>query len=358
MKWVISCLAALVLLSGQACAASIPETLEEALPESAEVLLEEGDFSTGEGFLAGVRSLGGEAARQLEKTLERRLKGAASILAVVILCGAMEGFQRGAGGKDTALVTMAGALTIALLTAGDIGSLMGLGRKTIGDLSAFSRVLLPVLAAAAAAAGGMTTATVQQVSAVLLSDVLIRLISSLLMPMVYLYTAVLTASCALPESRLDALSAGLKKAVTWVLTTVLLCFTLYLSVTKVVTGAVDAAGVRVAKAAISGVVPVVGGIISEAAETVLAGAGILKNTIGIFGTLAVLAACIHPFIQLGVQYLLYKLAAFLASVLGAPRLYKLIDGLGGAFGLILGMTGSCAVLLLVSVLTSLAAVMP
>ncbi|MFR3922765.1 MAG: hypothetical protein ACLTYN_13220 [Dysosmobacter welbionis] len=43
---------------------------------------------------------------------------------------------------------------------------------------------------------------------------------------------------------------------------------------------------------------------------------------------------------------------------GAPGLCKLIDGLGGAFGLILGMTGGCALLLLISVLASVGAVMP
>ena len=39
-------------------------------------------------------------------------------------------------------------------------------------------------------------------------------------------------------------------------------------------------------------------------------------------------------------------------------LCKLIDGLAGAFGLVLGMTGACALLLLVSVLSSVAAVVP
>ena len=52
--------------------------------------------------------------------------------------------------------------------------------------------------------------------------------------------------------------------------------------------------------------------------------------------LAVLAACAYPFLQLGVQYLLYKLSAFLAAAVGPPGLSKLIGGLGGAFGLVLG----------------------
>ena len=115
---------------------------------------------------------------------------------------------------------------------------------------------------------------------------------------------------------------------------------------------------KVAKTAISGVVPVVGGIIAEASETVLLGAGMLRNTIGIFGMLAILAACAYPFLQLGIQSLLYKLTAFLAGTLGTPGLCKLVDGLGGAFGLVLGMTGGCALLLLISVYSSVAAVMP
>ena len=167
-----------------------------------------------------------------------------------------------------------------------------------------------------------------------------------------------TAAACLPENRLGALAEGVKKVVTWLLTGAVLAFTAYLSVVRVITGSADAVTVKMAKAAISGVVPVVGGIISDASETVLAGAGMLKNTIGIFGTLAILAACAYPFLQLGVQYLLYKLTAFLAGAVGAPGLCKLIDGLGGAFGLILGMTGSCALLLLVSVLATVGAVTP
>ena len=212
--------------------------------------------------------------------------------------------------------------------------------------------------AATAASGAVTTATVQQVSTVFFVDLLLRLIRQLLLPLVYLYIGLLTAAACLPENRLGAIAEALKKLVTWVLTTALLVFTIYLSIVRIISGSADSATVKVAKAAISGVVPVVGGIIADASETVLAGAGMLKNTIGVFGMLAILAACAYPFLQLGVQYLLYKLTAYLASVVGAPGLCKLIDGLGGAFGLILGMTGGCALLLLISVLASVGAVMP
>ncbi|MCI8813134.1 MAG: stage III sporulation protein AE [Oscillibacter sp.] len=359
MKQMIFFFLALAALTVFARAAEVPRDLTEALPEAAGDLLEQVDTSGPEGLSSGISAILDWMGREVGGILRQRIRGAALVLLAVVLCGAVDGFYQGVdGGKVTVFLPMAGALSVTLLTAGSLDSLMGLGARTIEDLSTFSRVLLPTLAAAAAASGAVTSATVQQVSTVFLADVLIGLIDRLLMPLVYLYAGALASSAMLPENRLGALAEALKKVITWILTTVLLAFTVYLSVVRVVSGSADAAALKVAKAAISGAIPVVGSIISEASETVLAGAGMLKNTIGVFGMLGILAACAHPFLQLGVQYLLYKLTAFLAATVGAPSLCKLIDGLGGAFGLVLGMTGSCAFLLLISVLSSVAAVTP
>ena len=359
MKKLICVVFAVLALTLTARAAELPRELTDALPEGAGELLEGVDPSDAQGFSGGVGKILEWAGGQAGDILRQRLRGAAAVLLVVVLCGAVDGLYQGAGGgKAAAFLPMAGALSVTVLTAGSLDSLIGLGAETIGELNVFSKALLPTLAAATAASGAVTTATFQQVATVFLADLLMELIDALLLPLVYLYIGVLTAACCLPESRLGAIAEGLKKIVTWVLTTALLLFTVYLSVARIISGAVDGAAVKVAKAAISGVVPVVGGIIAEASETVLAGAGLLKNTIGVFGMLAILAACAYPFLQLGVQYLLYKLTAFLAAAVGAPGLCKLIDGLGGAFGLVLGMTGSCALLLLVSVLSSVAAVAP
>lgn len=359
MKKMIFLILALGFLSVSAQAAELSQDLEDALPEAAEDLLEQVDPSGVGGLSSGVGTILEWMGQEVGTILRQRVRGAALVLLAVVLCGAVDGFYQGMdGGKVTMFLPMVGALSVTLLTAGSLDSLMGLGARTIEELSTFSKVLLPTLAAATAASGAVTSATMQQVTTVFLADMLISLIDRLLMPLVYLYAGALASSAMLPENRLGALAEALKKVITWILTTVLLAFTVYLSVVRVVSGSADSTALKVAKAAISSAIPVVGSILSEASETVLAGAGMLKNTIGVFGMLGILAACAHPFMQLGIQYLLYKLTAFLAATVGAPSLCKLIDGLGGAFGLVLGMTGSCAFLLLISVLSSVAAVTP
>ena len=74
----------------------------------------------------------------------------------------------------------------------------------------------------------------------------------------------------------------------------------------------------------------------------------LKGTIGMFGLLGVLALCAYPFLHLGIQYLLYRGAGFLAEAAGGGPLPKLIGGLGSAFALVLGMTAGCAAVIIVA----------
>jgi len=66
--------------------------------------------------------------------------------------------------------------------------------------------------------------------------------------------------------------------------------------------------------------------------------------------------CLAPFLQLGIHYLSYKLTAALSATVSGGRVAELIDSIGGAFGLVLGMTGSCALLLLISMVSAITAV--
>ena len=240
MKHWICLMVLLLALTVDARAAELPEDLTDALPEAAEDVLEIGDLSGPGGFSQGLAGIAERLVGEVKAVLRQRLRGAASILLVAVACGAVDGFARGTGeGKAAAFLPMAGALAVTLLTAGSLEDLIGLGAETIRELNVFSKALLPTLAAATAASGAVTTATFQQVTTVFLADLLMELIDGLLIPMVYLYIGALAAGACLPENRLGAIAEALKKIVTWILTTSLLLFTVYLSTVRVIAGAAD-----------------------------------------------------------------------------------------------------------------------
>lgn len=352
MKKVILLLLLLWALTVPAWGTELPREVRDALPAAAEDITEHMDDSAS--FSEGLSLLWERACGYLTDALRESISGGVLLLAAAVLCALTEECMDAAGGK-VHFVPMAGALAVTLAAAGSVRTMMGLGQETVEELNTFSKALLPTLSAAVAASGGILSASVRQVATVFFVDLLLSLIRGLLLPLVYFYVAAAAADAMLPGRHLAGISTAIRKGTVWLLTGALALFTLYLTVSGAAAGSADTVTARLARGAV-GVLPVVGSILADAADTVLAGAGAVRNTVGVAGLLAVLAVCLLPLVRLGTQYLVYKAAAFLAGVLGAERLTGLIDALGGAFGLIFGMTGACGLLLLISISSALGVV--
>ena len=334
--------------------AEIPEEITDAMPDSAKELLE--DTNKVENFTSlgdGLSGLWERTCKLLAVTVQDSLGGVVLIMSAILLCSLAEDcFGAAGGGRMLDPVPLVGTMVILLAVGSNMKSLMGLGEQTIEELDIFSKALLPTLSAAAAAGGCAVSASVRQVATVFFSDLLISLIRSLLLPLVWVFVALSAADAILPAGRLSGIAQGLHKAATWLLSGSLLLFTGYLSLSGAFASSADSLTLRMARSAIGTAIPVVGGIISDAADTILAGAGVLRQSVGIVGTLTILATCILPFLKLGVQYLLLKLSAFFAAAVAPEPLVKLLHALSSAFGLVLGMTGATAAMLLISVASS------
>ena len=303
----------------------------------------------------GLSNLFSDVLNQAGALFRVSLATAMKLVAVVLLCSLAESVKAGEGLQAA---NIAGALAITALTMTDMAVMIGLGRDTLGRMEDFSTLLLPVMAVLTAATGHVSAAAVRQGATVLFSQLLIAAMDRLLIPLVYAFVAVSCAHAAVGNPGLKKVADLLKSAITFVLTALLLAFVGYLTASGAIAGSVDAAAVKAAKLAISRAVPVVGGILADASESVLAGAGALRGTVGAVGLMVVLAICLTPVLRLALQYLVYKGAAALCATVAQPQLAGLIDAIGSAFGLVLGMTGAGALVLLVSLVSAIGAVTP
>lgn len=304
----------------------------------------------------GLSNLLVDGTRQIKTLLKSSLVTAVKLLIVVLLCGLAESAQGETGGQGLQAVTIAGALAITALTMTDMAAMIGLGWETIGKMGGFSEILLPVMAILTAATGGVSSAAVRQGATVLFSQLLITLMDHLLIPMLYAYVAVSCAYTVVGNSGLNKLAGLLKSAVTFLLTALLLAFVGYLTASGAIAGSADASAIKATKMAISRAIPVVGSILADASESVLAGAGALRGAVGAVGLVVVLAICLTPFLHLALQYLVYKVTGALCATVAQGKLSQLIDAIGSAFGLVLGMTGAGALMLLVSIVSAIMAV--
>lgn len=317
----------------------------------------QGDVKDGLDVGGSFRYIAQQGKDSLEGVVKNAVRSCVLLLAVTLLCSLAEGLKTGGGGDPMGITTLAACLSITAIAVGDVHSLLSMGEKAMEQMQTLSDVLLPAVSMTTAASGSPAAAVVKQGATILFSDFLIRLIRRLLIPLCYAFVAANVAWAALGNDGLKRVGGLIKWLITILLSVLLLVFIGYLNLTGVIAGGADAATVKAAKFTLSNLVPVVGGVISDTAETLLAGASVLRNAVGVFGMLSVLGICIVPFLHLGAHYLMYKCTAALsATAAGDGRVTGLIDSLSSAFGLVLAMTGSCAVLLIVAMVSAVTAI--
>ena len=309
-------------------------------PDGVSNLLPEDRDSFGEGLQYVLRS----AFAALQPELAACLGVSAAVIGAALLISVLSTQQS----KARETVFLVGTVGIACLLLSPADTLVTTAAQTVDRISTYGKLLLPVMTAALAAQGGSTTSAALYTATVAFDALLTGLISAVLIPMVYIYLVLAVVQAAVGDGTMKRMQALVKSAMTWTLKTLLYVFTGYIGITGIVSGTTDQSLLKAAKMTISGAVPVVGSILSDASEALLVSAGMVKNSVGIGGMLVVIAITIVPFLRIGLQYLLMKLTAAVCSLFCDKTVTDLISDFSGAMGFLLGMTGAVCLIFLIS----------
>lgn len=333
-------LMALLLIIALAIPVRAQDLTAPTVPASAEKFMP----SNRENFLQGLLEVLRDAILHIRPDLKEAASVCLSIAAVIMAVSLL----RALPGASERTVNLAGSIGIAVLLLRSSNSLVNMASSTVGEISEYGKLLLPVMTAAMAGQGGISTSAALYAGTAFFNALLTSVIGKVLTPMIYLFLLLSVAAGAIGEEMLRKLRDSIKWAMSWSLKTILYIYTGFISITGVVSGTTDAAALKAAKLAISSVVPVVGGILSDASEAVLVSAGAVKNAAGIYGLFAVIAIWIGPFLQIGAHYLLLKATGAVCSIFASKENTELIRDFSSAMGLLLAMTGTICLMLLIS----------
>jgi len=336
IRWIF---AALFILS-LATPVSALEITPPEVPESGKLLMPDDTTSFSDALTSILQKALQRARPDLSEaiSINRTIIGGV-LLTSILLCIC---------GPSKRAVEIASAVLIGSALLQNTGSLIRLGADTVTELSEYGKLLLPVMTSALAAQGAAATSAALYAGTAAFNLLLSSLISKILVPMIYVFLILSAASSAIGQDILKKMRDFVKWFISWSLKTLLTVFTTYISITGVVSGTTDAIALKATKMTISSVVPVVGGILSEASDAVLVSAGIVKNTAGIYGILAALAVFLVPFLKIGIHYMILKVTAALCSLFGSKQSTDLVEDFSSAMGFLLAMTGSACLMLLIS----------
>lgn len=288
---------------------------------------------------------------KLREELRREMHFGVILIAIALLSSLASAVCPGKKMPET--MELISCCTAALLLAGSLDGVITQAADSLSRLSDYSKAAVPAFFTTLAACGAAISASVKYASVTFAMDVFMTVSQRFILPLIYAYLAVSISGSLFDSSMIQTASRVTKWCAVSAMTLITTAFCLFISLSGAISGSADAAAVKTAKTVISTTLPVVGGILSDSAAAMLSAAGVIKNSAGVFGLIAVCAICAGPFAVLSVKMLVFKACSALSELSCGGKYAKLLGNMGTAFGMLLGLVGSYGMMLFLAFMSGI-----
>ena len=212
----------------------------------------------------------------------------------------------------------------------------------------FMRVLCPSYFLAMAFASGSVTSLFFYNVILFLIYVVELVIVRFLLPVVNIYIMVRVLGNLTGEDFLSEFADLIRKAVSWILKTLLICVVSVNVVQGLLAPAIDAVK-RSALTRTAEALPWVGNAVGGVAEVVLGTAVLIKNGIGMAGAVITIAICAVPILQMLIMAFMYKLAAALVQPVSDKRITTCISGISEGYEIMVKVIFTAGLLFMITI---------
>lgn len=204
---------------------------------------------------------------------------------------------------------------------------------TIQRTGGFILVFVPVMSAVSVACGGFTTAGVCHMLLLGASEVIVRLSESYLLPILSVTASLGITGSVFPSTSLDSLVNLVKKTLTWIISVTMTLFSGFVALKCTITGRADGAAAKTAKMLVSGIIPIVGGAVSDAYSTVKGSFEVIGGTIGGAGIIAIIMLLLPSILELMVYRFVMWTGSAAADVFSSDAMSKLLKSIDSGFAI-------------------------
>lgn len=278
------------------------------------------------------------------------LKTLISILVIIVIHGILKSMTDNLENSNISqIIYFVQYILIVTLIMSNFTEIIKLVRETARDLVGFINILIPLLITLMIYTGSIATSTILEPIILFAINFIGNIIQNILIPIMFIIVVFSIISKISERVQIDKLSKFLKTGVTWVLGVILTIFVGVVSLEGTLSSSVDGITAKTAKAAVSGIIPVVGKILGDVVDSVLGCGIILKNAVGMVGVIIIIGICIMPIIKIATLSIIYSLASAVVQPIADEKIVKLLEEMGGVFKILLGILCALSVMLIVGI---------
>lgn len=218
-------------------------------------------------------------------------------------------------------------LTAVTVIAPMLLNAYGNAEEAIDTGRGFMRIFIPVFVGITVASGHITSAGVYNAVTLLSAEFIVELSRNFLMPLLSVAVALAVSGSIFSNAAVDSIISLIKKLITWTMTVAVTLFSGFVSLKCSLGARADGFAVKTVKFMISGFVPVVGSAVSDAYTTVKGSFDVMRCTIGLAGTVAVVMILLPPVVELLLYRVVMWIGTAVAEMFSVNSLAKLMKNL-------------------------------
>lgn len=324
--------------------------LEDYLPHEAEEIMDRlgvelstdgiGEISVGE--------VTGEILDIASDASEGPVRACLAALAIIVLCAAAGTVAEGKEHRPSPAMDTVSSAAVILTVCVPAAGLVDSTADAISASCGFASVLVPVLSSLTAVSGRASSAAAYSAFTLTAIEGITVITSAVVIPVLRVLFGICAVSALCESVDLSRLAGSVERNCKWLLGLVAMLLSGVLGISTVAASAADGAGLKAGRFIISGAVPVVGGVISEAIGTVMNCLSIVRTSVGAFGIAAAMATVLPGVVLAVIWKLCLNCTAGAAEALGAKRPAAALRSLASVITLVLGVTAFTAMLIICS----------
>ncbi|MEE1006591.1 MAG: hypothetical protein U0L66_05295 [Acutalibacteraceae bacterium] len=336
------------------------EDLEDALPDAAKDYFSENGIDPSD--YGWVNTLSAESVFKhilgfISSGAKAPLKAGAGIIAIILISAALSSVEIKSSAMTAAIY--AAAASSAAVIALPVSSVIKASVNALKGAGVFMLAFIPVFAVIVAACGSAVTAASMSALLLAATEAVTYISSFAVLPLMGGYLALSLSSAVSPMIKKSGIADTVKKLSFWIMAFISTVFLAVLGIQTAVNASADTLVSKTAKFIIGSSVPIAGGVLSEAMNTVTASMGLLKSSVGIYGALA----CGITLLPLIIELLIWRAVLLVSSAVselfslgGIAGLLRAVDSMMSLLIGIILLVGAMFVISLAAIVTGVRAV--
>ena len=271
------------------------------------------------------------------------------IMGVVMLVALINSVKSSLGSSSlTAVLNSVATLTVSIILIQPVCQTIEYSITIIKLSADFMLIFIPVMAGIMLTMGQSLQAAGSYTMVMGAGTAVSQISNNILVPLLNTFLGISVVSGISQRVNLNGFCELINKVLKWVLTFTMSVFTAILTMQSIISSSADSAGVKATRFAISSFVPLVGGALSEAYQTVRGCMGMLKSGVGVFAILATGTIYLPAIISCLLWLAAINIAIALAGVFDMGDIIKLLKSVTTVINSLIAILLCCMIIFIVS----------